>query len=421
MPYPMKIQPVDSDVDVEVKPVAAAPKPQSLLKRLFEKQFPGLRSTTTAATTVSVVPRSRTVVPIGIESLKDVKEKGVNDFEPSSICLVKMVQNFLEESSEKSSRCGHRRCHCFNGNCDESSSSDDDGDAYDFFFVDTNTITARRSSACSAHLDPSEILKSLVLCATTAEKNLLTETTKVMEMNRKNKGGIGSNSTKIDVQKRALVKELIKLGFDSAICKSRCETTSAFLAGEYEYIDVIMDGDGERVLIDIDFKSEFEIARPTKTYRSLVSILPTIFVGKPDRVKQIVTVMSDAAKQSMKKKGLHIPPWRKPEYMRSKWVSPHQRLSPPRPSPLPAQVPREEKEEKEEEEEEGPVVGDGGDEEKEKEKLMVEKPCGLDQRLEKSGKPEALTTTEWHPPAIDPKPMIPRGGVKIVTGLGSIV
>lgn len=161
MPYPMKIQPVDSDVDVavEAKPGAAAPKPQSLLKRLFEKQFPGLRSTATAATTTSIVPRRGTVVPIGIESLKGVKEREVNDFEPSSVCLVKMVQNFLEESGEKPSRCGRRRCHCFNGNCDESSSSDDDGDAYDLFCADTNTIAARRSSSCSAHLDPSEILK----------------------------------------------------------------------------------------------------------------------------------------------------------------------------------------------------------------------------------------------------------------------
>jgi uncharacterized protein (TIGR01615 family) len=37
---------------------------------------------------------------------------------------------------------------------------------------------------------------------------------------------------------------------------------NVFYLGEYEYIDVIMEGD--RFLIDIDFRSEFEIARSTE-------------------------------------------------------------------------------------------------------------------------------------------------------------
>ncbi|XP_024989512.1 uncharacterized protein LOC112524098 isoform X2 [Cynara cardunculus var. scolymus] len=36
--------------------------------------------------------------------------------------------------------------------------------------------------------------------------------------------------------------------------------------GEYEYLDVIVEG-GDRVLIDIDFRSEFKIAQPTGNYK----------------------------------------------------------------------------------------------------------------------------------------------------------
>lgn len=89
-------------------------------------------------------------------------------------------------------------------------------------------------------------------------------------------------------------------------------------------MDVIIRG--ERLLIDIDFKSKFEIARATKTYKSMLQTLPCIFVGKADRLQRIVVLICKAAKQSLKKKGLHVPPWRRAEYVKSKWLSSHVRV-----------------------------------------------------------------------------------------------
>lgn len=80
---------------------------------------------------------------------------------------------------------------------------------------------------------------------------------------------------------------------------------------------------GERLLVDIDFRSEFEIARSTGAYKAILQSLPYIFVGKPERIGQIVSIVSEAAKLSLKKKGMHFPPWRKAEYMRAKWLSPY--------------------------------------------------------------------------------------------------
>lgn len=80
-----------------------------------------------------------------------------------------------------------------------------------------------------------------------------------------------------------------------------------------------------RLIVEVDFRSQFELARSTKAYRAALQALPPLFVGTPDRLGQIVAVVAEAARQSLKKKGLHFPPWRKPEYMRAKWLSPHVR------------------------------------------------------------------------------------------------
>lgn len=117
----MKIQPIDPQIHAEgTRPELAKPVVKSRLKRLFERQFPG-------------VLRNSAAERVGGEELhltKDVLNDS-NDFDPSSVCLAKMVQNFIEENHEKQSaivRCGRNRCNCFNGNGDDS--SDDESDAF---------------------------------------------------------------------------------------------------------------------------------------------------------------------------------------------------------------------------------------------------------------------------------------------------
>lgn len=96
--------------------------------------------------------------------------------------------------------------------------------------------------------------------------------------------------------------------------------------GDYEYIDVMVrdsNGDKEptRLIVDTDFKSQFEVARPTPTYKELINTLPSVFVGSEEKLNQIISLLCSAAKKSLKERGLHVPPWRKANYMRSKWLS----------------------------------------------------------------------------------------------------
>ncbi|KAK6934919.1 Protein of unknown function PDDEXK-like [Dillenia turbinata] len=132
------------------------------------------------------------------------KESGVNEFEPSYVCLAKMVHNFIEENNKKQSatvKCGRNRCNCFNG--DSNDSSDDEFDAFG-------------ETMSSSSLDASEFLNSK-LCK------------------RK------------DELRKIVDGRLISLNYNASFYKSKWENSSSFPAREYEFIDVIV-GD-KRVII----------------------------------------------------------------------------------------------------------------------------------------------------------------------------
>ncbi|KAJ8553033.1 hypothetical protein K7X08_020426 [Anisodus acutangulus] len=119
-------------------------------------------------------------------------------------------------------------------------------------------------------------------------------------------------------------------GYNAAICKAKWESSGGLTAGNYEFIDVVRSDSFNRqtrYFIDLDFASEFDIARPTNYYERLSQSLPKVFVGQIEELKQILRIMSDAARRSLKSKGLHIPPWRKHRFMQNKWLGPYKRTS----------------------------------------------------------------------------------------------
>ncbi|KAK0576495.1 hypothetical protein LWI29_018308 [Acer saccharum] len=76
-----------------------------------------------------------------------------------------------------------------------------------------------------------------------------------------------------------------------------------------------------RLIVDMEFRSQFEVARPTRGYKELINTLPVIFVGSEEKLNKIICLLCPASNQSLKEKGLHIPPWRSDTYMQSKWLS----------------------------------------------------------------------------------------------------
>lgn len=93
-----------------------------------------------------------------------------------------------------------------------------------------------------------------------------------------------------------------------------------------------------RFVIELNLRAEFEMARANKEYIKLVNTLPEMFVGKSEKLRNIVKVMCDSAKKCMKENKMHMAPWRKYQYMQSKWNVTPERLVPEVSVPVPAIV-----------------------------------------------------------------------------------
>nr|GLL43009.1 uncharacterized protein LOC109192743 [Ipomoea trifida] len=124
-----------------------------------------------------------------------------------------------------------------------------------------------------------------------------------------------------------LMKLLQSSGYDAAICTAKWQGYGKIPGGEHEYIDVISDQNGksERYIIDIDFRSHFEIARAVKSYAIALDSLPAVYVGTTARLKMFLSTMVEAAKDSLKQNSMPLPPWRSLAYLETKWESPSQR------------------------------------------------------------------------------------------------
>ncbi|XP_062214330.1 uncharacterized protein LOC133915256 isoform X2 [Phragmites australis] len=225
-----------------------------------------------------------------------------------SVGLDRMVLSFMEETAAVE-RPPRGRCNCFNG------SNHEESDEEEFDFLPSEHASA---SVVAAGGDTLEALKGLVQSTNVVERNLLADASSIAERCGKSCKGKAEC-------RRALADGLRALGYDAAVCKSRWEKTPTYPAGEHEYIDAVVGAEDVRLIVEVDFRSQFELARSTKAYRAALQVLPPLFAGTPDRLGKIVSVVAEAARQSLKKKGLHFPPWRKPEYMRAKWLSPHVR------------------------------------------------------------------------------------------------
>ncbi|GAV80598.1 DUF506 domain-containing protein [Cephalotus follicularis] len=129
-------------------------------------------------------------------------------------------------------------------------------------------------------------------------------------------------------------------GYNCAICKSKWKSSPEIPAGEHTYLEVVDKSSSEkgkltRVIIELNFRSEFEMVRPSEEYNGLISHLPEVFVGKAERLRALIKILCASAKKCMKEKNMHLGPWRRQEYMQAKWFGTCYTTTPtPTPEPL---------------------------------------------------------------------------------------
>ncbi|KAI3710258.1 hypothetical protein L2E82_40036 [Cichorium intybus] len=123
---------------------------------------------------------------------------------------------------------------------------------------------------------------------------------------------------------REICRRLQNSGYNSAVCKSKWKSSLDIPSGEHTFVDVIDNSNhkkGEvRVIIELEFRGQFEMKKGSEDYNCLVSKLPDLFVGKIDRLQTVIKIVSNAAKKCMKEKKMHLGPWRKQRYMQAKWL-----------------------------------------------------------------------------------------------------
>ncbi|XP_010924640.1 uncharacterized protein [Elaeis guineensis] len=130
---------------------------------------------------------------------------------------------------------------------------------------------------------------------------------------------------------RHVTERLREAGYNSALCKSKWSRSLDIPSGEHSYVDVVMEAkNGKRnpirVIIELNFRAEFEMARASEEYNHLVNCLPEVFVGRSEKLKNVIKIMCTAAKKCMKDNKMHLGPWRKHKYMQSKWLGTPERM-----------------------------------------------------------------------------------------------
>ncbi|KAE8662372.1 cycloartenol synthase 2-like [Hibiscus syriacus] len=234
------------------------------------------------------------LVSFSFESSGSEHSSAAVDVEDDSPCLSELVHGFLEDDHDAVEQAG------YNSDSDRVDSSFDIKDSFRI------------------------IIKSTSLSNTDPFRNLLmAHVLRAMEM-------LSFFKTDKAIFRRNVMAYLRQVGHNAAICKTKWSSSGGLTAGNYEFLDVVQSASPTcqtRYFVDLDFASEFEIARPTIEYSRLLQHLPRVFVGKDEELKRIVKVMSDSVKKSLKSKELTLPPWRKNRYMRNKWFGPYNRAT----------------------------------------------------------------------------------------------
>ncbi|KAL3821464.1 hypothetical protein ACJIZ3_007369 [Penstemon smallii] len=124
-------------------------------------------------------------------------------------------------------------------------------------------------------------------------------------------------------RQKEICSSLQSKGFNCVICKSEWKSSPQIPAGEHTYLEVVQTSGSKKgevkVIIELNFRAEFQVARACDEYNELIKRLPESFVGKTERLKNLIKILCCASKKCIKERKMHLAPWRKHKYMQAKW------------------------------------------------------------------------------------------------------
>ncbi|CAN6354645.1 unnamed protein product [Urochloa humidicola] len=246
----------------------------------------------------------------------------------NEMSLSNMVLGFYEEAERERSTTEEAATA---GNGD---GSDDEG---------SSSSTAGAAESTAFWKEQRSLLHEALAKRSSAESRIQADAEEAVRLMRATPGGVCSCASRTAAAAagaaggcracalRFVAERLRDAGYNSAICRSKWPRTPEIPSGEHSYVDVVVptrSGKAVRVVIEPGFRGEFEMARGGAEYRALVAALPEVFVGRSEKLRAVVRVMCDAARQCARENGLHMAPWRKQKYMEAKWLGTPERVAP---------------------------------------------------------------------------------------------
>ncbi|KAF7822979.1 putative Sugar phosphate exchanger 2 [Senna tora] len=153
-----------------------------------------------------------------------------------------------------------------------------------------------------------------------------------------------SFETKIRQATKEVLRELNRSDMQYCICQrvvaaaaaKGCRSCLQREIWEHTYLEAMDKSNSKRgeikVIIELNFQGEFEMARANEEYNQLIRRLPQVYVGKLERLQVLIKILCSAAKQCMKENKMHLGPWRKLKYVQAKWLGTSDRSTWPLPT-----------------------------------------------------------------------------------------
>lgn len=142
---------------------------------------------------------------------------------------------------------------------------------------------------------------------------------------------------------KALAGELVAAGWQSELIAERSHAAQRLAANlpampfrpfilvtGYAWGTVSSEATAVRAVVDIDFRSQFELSvqgGASAAFRAALEELPEVFVGSPERLHDTVARMCQRVKREFAAKGMALPPWRSEAALLARWFPLEQRRS----------------------------------------------------------------------------------------------
>jgi len=112
---------------------------------------------------------------------------------------------------------------------------------------------------------------------------------------------------------------LKSLGFPVEKAFNRQMKKDIFHSPRHEFLKLQIEED-TTIIVDTDFRASFAVARPSYYYSKVFEELPSTYIGNEDRLRLLVSFMSQQLKRNFANSGMSCPPWRDSKSLLNTWA-----------------------------------------------------------------------------------------------------